>query len=302
MKIKTRASNKSWLKGLFLLASLLSVSGCLDKLRGWQPQQAQQTLSDVKGDQQRAESHYRLALGLIKGIEGESDDVKAATELEKAARLNHREAQYLLSMSYALGRGIPQDDNKAHYWLEKSAEAGYHRAQLSLGKRYLDAKGVAKETSWGMHWVARSAVQGDDRAQYILGVAYASGLGVQKQLEEAWLWLSLSRHQGYQDAQPLLDKLRPRIGGKIQQSAAVRMQAWRPVRVEPVPHPAKVRFVQYSLSRLGFDTGAVDGWMGPNTRRAIEAFNRKQGQAESGGRLTADLIGMLRSELIRVEG
>jgi peptidoglycan hydrolase-like protein with peptidoglycan-binding domain len=57
----------------------------------------------------------------------------------------------------------------------------------------------------------------------------------------------------------------------------VRPQAAPPVRSDPV-----VEQVQRILKDLDFYSGAVDGIAGPNTARAIEAYQRKVGLAVSG--------------------
>ena len=41
-------------------------------------------------------------------------------------------------------------------------------------------------------------------------------------------------------------------------------------------------YVQYRLSRLGFETGGVDGLMGPKTRDSIHAYQRARGRPSDG--------------------
>lgn len=56
------------------------------------------------------------------------------------------------------------------------------------------------------------------------------------------------------------------------------------------PHAERlVRTVQSSLKALGFDAGAVDGQLGPQTRSAIQQFEMNQGLQPS-GRISAPLI------------
>lgn len=49
----------------------------------------------------------------------------------------------------------------------------------------------------------------------------------------------------------------------------------------PVP-PVSIRDVQVQLRSRGFDPGKIDGRMGPDTRRAIEAFQRANGLSVDG--------------------
>ena len=43
-----------------------------------------------------------------------------------------------------------------------------------------------------------------------------------------------------------------------------------------------IRAIQAELKRLGYDTGAPDGMMGPRTRKAIREFEKDEGFTESG--------------------
>ncbi|MEM0907797.1 MAG: peptidoglycan-binding protein, partial [Pseudomonadota bacterium] len=55
---------------------------------------------------------------------------------------------------------------------------------------------------------------------------------------------------------------------------------------------AEVREMQSLLSRRGFSTGGVDGKVGPNTRKAIRAYQSKNGKIPDGfasSKLLADL-------------
>ncbi|MDP6707514.1 MAG: peptidoglycan-binding domain-containing protein [Alphaproteobacteria bacterium] len=56
--------------------------------------------------------------------------------------------------------------------------------------------------------------------------------------------------------------------------------------------------VQRALARLGYDPGKADGLLGPRTRRAIEAYQRKQGRTAD-GRPTLGLLDALRDSVAR---
>lgn len=77
--------------------------------------------------------------------------------------------------------------------------------------------------------------------------------------------------------------------------------------VPPEPTPADLeaalnlsqsdrRSVQEALTRLGFDTRAVDGLLGPNSRRAIRSWQQNRGD-EATGYLQADQVAWLVREL-----
>lgn len=58
---------------------------------------------------------------------------------------------------------------------------------------------------------------------------------------------------------------------------------------------AERREVQQRLTLLGYDTRGIDGSIGPNTRRALAAWQQDQGQRAS-GYLTADQLRLLRRQ------
>ena len=59
---------------------------------------------------------------------------------------------------------------------------------------------------------------------------------------------------------------------------------------------ADVRIVQRILGVRGFDTGGVDGLVGPRTKAAIMAFQRTQQGAPSADATDATLLGALLAE------
>lgn len=56
---------------------------------------------------------------------------------------------------------------------------------------------------------------------------------------------------------------------------------------------ADVRLVQRILVAKGFDTGGIDGLVGPRTKAAITAFQRAQQGAPSAGAIDATFLGAL---------
>ena len=58
-----------------------------------------------------------------------------------------------------------------------------------------------------------------------------------------------------------------------------------------------VQTVQASLTRLGFEVGGIDGRMGPQTRRAIQEFERRHGLQKT-GRVSARLLTALASNTV----
>jgi Putative peptidoglycan binding domain len=77
-----------------------------------------------------------------------------------------------------------------------------------------------------------------------------------------------------------------------------------PASQTPLPAPAKsaplkadeIRELQGKLKALGFDPGAVDGIVGPNTLSAVRKYS--EARADAGTEATRDLLARLRSEAL----
>jgi peptidoglycan hydrolase-like protein with peptidoglycan-binding domain len=68
----------------------------------------------------------------------------------------------------------------------------------------------------------------------------------------------------------------------------------------PVETPkATIEQAQRLLARLGYPVGPADGIVGPKTRAAVKAFQRKEGLAES-GKVSDELLSQLRRARQRI--
>jgi len=65
-----------------------------------------------------------------------------------------------------------------------------------------------------------------------------------------------------------------------------------PATPPPATPSPEIRAAQTDLARLGYDPGKPDGYDGPMTRRAVEAYQRDAGIAPD-GRITPELVAML---------
>jgi hypothetical protein len=78
-----------------------------------------------------------------------------------------------------------------------------------------------------------------------------------------------------------------------QRRQAQLLEQWMSTRVEPARLSREdIRRGQRLLAELGFDPGPIDGFMGPRTRAAIEAFQDAQ-SIEVTGEMTRSLIDLL---------
>jgi len=57
---------------------------------------------------------------------------------------------------------------------------------------------------------------------------------------------------------------------------------WKRVLCEINATPAMIMKIQRALKQAGFDPGPIDGVLGPETMRAIRAFQKKHGLATGG--------------------
>src|SRR5215468_11472923 len=66
---------------------------------------------------------------------------------------------------------------------------------------------------------------------------------------------------------------------------------------------ALIREIQFMLLRLGMDPGPIDGIAGPQTIKAFQKFEERSGlpttSVISGGRISATVLGRLRTEVSR---
>ncbi len=105
---------------------------------------------------------YHLAMILIK--QERKDFVTVAKLLEKAAKLDHPNAQYNLAVMYQKGDGVEQDMQKALFWYEKAAEAHLAIAQYNLGMIYFEGSIVEKDEAKAKELWQKAANQGLEAA------------------------------------------------------------------------------------------------------------------------------------------
>jgi len=67
---------------------------------------------------------------------------------------------------------------------------------------------------------------------------------------------------------------------------------WREILCDTNTHPGKVREIQAALKSAGFNPGAIDGQLGPDTLRAVTAYQKSKGMSGAGV-LTARTVNSL---------
>lgn len=210
------------------------------------------------------------------------------------------EESYRLGLRYLDGDGIPRDVGQGLQLLQDAAEAGLPDAQFALGDIYANGRGVAREPAWATMWYGRAAAQGHADAQYRLGMAYVSGTGTQQDVVEAYKWFSIAAASGHVEAARARAALSNRMIKQEIEPAERAAAGWEAAPPdEDAPDEPLVRFVQFALSEIGYDSGRPDGIPGPRTRRAIRGFAKEERMRVDD--ITGDLVERLRARLRHTE-
>ena len=138
------------------------------------------------------------------------------------------------------------------------------------------------------------------KEQQLTGLAYAAGSGVPQDFATAYRWLWIAADHGSEKAGPYRDRIGDRLTEDRRAAARAAAQRWTPRGAQAATgfdDGPSVAFAQYTLAKLGFDPGVVDGKYGPRTRGAVEAYETAQGVPVTGA-MTRDLLMRLKNDPI----
>lgn len=252
-----------------------------------------------------ADSAFALGLAAWRSRAGAADAIRW---FRRAAAQGNGAAAYFVSIGYAEGRGVPRDPTTADSWLKRAAALGDATAEYFVGLGYTngrertgtggDGLAVPRNDAMAARWYGRAADQGNAPGQYMLGLSYALGLGLPKDAEAAYKWLWLAAKAKYGPAEGALAILSSRLTAPQRAHAAAMARAWRPQPPGTLTDPPTVRFVQMTLTRLGFDPGPIDGKFGPRTEGAIAAYEASLG-GNGSGHLTAAVVKRLEAAAVQ---
>ncbi len=246
-------------------------------------------------DPATAAENYRRGAALLAGTGGTRDPAEGARLMRLAGEQGSADAALVLATTPALRVESERDDAGAATWLRRAAIGGVPSAQYLYADALLNGRGVAPEPSWAGLWMARAAANGYGRAQVMLGLMYVEGSAVPADRVQARRWFAEAQRSNTPNAARYARALDARLTPA--ERAAVREAEAVPIGVGAFPDEALVRYVQYALSRLGYDPGAIDGFAGaPGTRDAISRFERANGMTAS-GRIESDLVLRLRERM-----
>jgi TPR repeat protein len=236
-----------------------------------------------------AGASYELGVAYNEG-RGVGQDLEAAAKwFNLAAERGDPRAQYLVGTAYYFGQGVPQDRERAVEALAKAAVQGHADAQFLLAKAFGDGQGVPKDPAWAARWYAKAARQGQSDAFYAYGVVLSAGLGVPKDPVAGYAWILIAARDGHGKAAKLRPSLAKGLSSEQRAAAEAQVEAFKPRPTNRFEDPPTVTYLQVTLNRLGYPAGDADGRLGPNTRAAIRAYQKKAGLWADGA-LTPKLL------------
>lgn len=206
---------------------------------------------------------------------------------------------YRLALRYLNGEGVDRDEQRALTLLTRAADADHPGAQLMLADIFASGRGVAREPAWATMWYGRAAALGHAEAQYRLALAHANGIGTGISYIDAYKWATIAASSGSAEAARLRKTLQGRMIREEVEPAAKAAAHWRPTGEKAEPDEPLIRFVQFALHQSGYDSGSIDGILGPRTLRAIKAATRRQPIRTD--HITPALVEWLRARLRTVQ-
>lgn len=209
------------------------------------------------------------------------------------------DASYRLALKYLSGEGVERSEQRALELLERAADADHLDAQFMLADAFADGQGVGREPAWATMWYGRAAARGHGESQYRLALAHANGVGTGVSYIDAYKWATIAAASGSAEAARLRDSLAARMIREEIAPAAKAAARWRPTLNKTEPDEPLVRFVQFALRQVGFDSGPIDGVMGQRTRSAIRIATRRE-QIRT-DHITPELVDWLRMRLRAVQ-
>lgn len=142
--------------------------------------------------------------GAAVGMPREQRVSRAVQWLEKAAELNHLEAQKQLDLAYSLGWWPSCNPAKSAYWCLRAAEQGDPEAQISMARHYQDGDGVARDYNEAIRWYQKAVAQNSTNAMLDLGLLYWYRLNTPAL---AFEWCQRAAELGHSEAQWTLGKM-----------------------------------------------------------------------------------------------
>jgi len=253
---------------------------------------------------------YQLGMSNLKS--GDID--KAVKFIRASAAQNLPAAQYRLAKLYEIGKGVTRDEAQARQLTERAAKSGHRVAMHDLALYFTDGRGgVDINVSTAKGWFEQAAKHGVVDSQFNLAVLAESGNPEQRDIETAYFWYNIAAKQGDQIAKKRAALITDGLSPEQIEAADARIAAftprpinseangifknvpWSPSSIQSV-EIEQIRQAQSYLAELGYNVGAPDGAIGPNTQAAITAFEKASNLPET-GTVSRTLLDQLKLEV-----
>lgn len=142
--------------------------------------------------------------------------------LIKEANAGNPQAQHELGLRYLLGQDMQTDTLKGAFWLKKAADQNYTPALYNYGILLFNGWGVKWDPYTAFDLFKKAAKENMPQAQLLLGLLYSDGLVTAKDIKEAYLWVKKSSDNGYSPAVEYLNKLNKRVPAEIKDSSIIK--------------------------------------------------------------------------------
>lgn len=166
-----------------------------------------------------ANAQYRLGVMYFNGLGVPTGLERARQCLERAADLNHSEAQFALGTFYQHGDvyGVPQDYQQARRYYKQAAVQRHIKAVVAIGYFYQHGLGLpAVNYERAREHFEQAAQENDADAQFYLGALYERARGVKQDFGQARFYYEAAAARGQPDAQCNLGNLYVRGRGVAQ--------------------------------------------------------------------------------------
>ncbi len=254
-------------------------------------------------------AQYQLASARLDA----GDVAGGAVLMKQAAERGLPIAQYRLAKLYEEGTGVPKDAAQTRRWTERAANGGNRRAMHNLAMIYAEGAAVEQSYETAARWFQEAARLGLTNSQYNLAFLYEEGLGVPQSKKDAYIWYTIAAKSGNDEAAAKKAKaILVTLDAAAKKQAQATIAAYQPRPLDPEANgvfqnlawarpqlnaaPSVAR-AQVLLARIGYKPGPADGKINARTTKAIIAYERDNGLAQT-GHIDASLMARLERDAL----
>ena len=260
-----------------------------------------------------APAQYRLATHFERGAGITQDLDRAKIWYRRSAETGNVKAMHNYAVLHTGRKGVKEDYVLAAEWFKRAATHGLADSQFNLAILYENGLGIQKNLIEAYKWLTLASLNGDreagKRREILRSQLEASAIAAAERAALEWKPEPRAKNaNGDQVSQS-------GFGAPARSLATAALPNTAAPSQVPMPRPAPaiartdtsstpavtnkepdplVKKAQQLLANLGYDTGPADGQVGPKTREAIIAFQRRAGMTVNGD-VTVELLQRLAS-------